>query len=59
MTTRESISCASISCENKQYSQEYPEMDNISLDILNNDCLEHIFKFLPVVDRMRSERGEY
>jgi len=56
MTTIQSISCGS---ENKQYSQEYPEMDNISLNILNNDCLEHIFKFLPVVDRMRSERGKY
>jgi len=55
MSTEQSISRES---ENDQYSQKYPEKNNISIDILNYDCLRHIFRFLPVVDRLRSERGE-
>ncbi|XP_058795715.1 F-box/LRR-repeat protein 20-like isoform X1 [Phymastichus coffea] len=27
-----------------------------SVDVLNNDCLLHIFQLLPIVDRVRSER---
>jgi len=45
--------------ENKQYSQKHTQQDNISIDILNDDCSEHIFNFLPIADRLRLERGEY
>jgi len=45
--------------ENKQYSETYPEQNNISIEILNDDCLGHIFKFLPAVDRLQAEKGEY
>jgi len=56
MTTKQNVSCES---ENMQYFQKYPE-ENISfIDILNNNCLANIFKFLPLVDRLNSERGEY
>jgi len=56
MATKQSISCKS---ENEQYSQKCSEEDNISINILNDDCLGHIFKCLPIADRFRSERGEY
>jgi len=54
MSIKRSISCES---ENEQYFQEYPEENNISINILNDDCLEHVFKFLPIYDRVRSEKG--
>lgn len=46
---------------NEQYAQEYLQNDinSISIHILNDDCLRHIFIFLPIFDRVRIERGEY
>lgn len=46
---------------NEQCTQEYLQNDinNVSIHILNDDCLRHIFLFLPIVDRVRIERGEY
>jgi hypothetical protein len=43
--------------ENEQSSQEYPQKYNIN--ILNDYCLEHIFKFLPIADRIRLGKGEH
>jgi len=34
--------------ENQQYSKEYPEKDNISIDILNDDCLAYVFRFFQI-----------
>jgi hypothetical protein len=45
--------------ENERSSEEYSQKNNTSIDVLNNDCLEYIFKFLPIADRMRLEKGEY
>jgi len=39
--------------------KSFPEKTDTSIDILNDDCLEHVFKFLPIVDRIRSENGKY
>jgi len=56
MSTEKIISRESV---NKQYFENYPEGDNSSINILNDDCLAYVFKFLPIADRLRSERGEY
>ncbi|XP_032681321.1 F-box/LRR-repeat protein 2-like [Odontomachus brunneus] len=32
------------------------DFQNASINILNDDCLKHIFQFLPIVDKMRIER---
>jgi len=57
MTTKQSI--FTTESENEQCSQEDCGKDNISIDILNDYCLAHLFKFLPIADRLRSEKGEY
>ncbi|XP_026667916.1 F-box protein SKIP2-like [Ceratina calcarata] len=42
---------------NEQYNEEYLQNDmHTSIQILNNDCLIHIFLQLPIVDRIRIER---
>jgi len=46
-------------CSKNEESQIYPDEDNITINILNDDCLAHMFSFLPIADRLRSERGEY
>lgn len=33
--------------------------DGALINRLNNDCLRHIFNFLPFIDRVRVERGKY
>jgi len=44
----------------EQYPHNYREENNISIDILTDDCLGHIFKYLSIANRLRSiERGEY
>ncbi|XP_011707840.1 PREDICTED: putative RNA-binding protein EEED8.10 isoform X2 [Wasmannia auropunctata] len=41
----------------EQYDQKYLQNDNesVSIHILNDDCLRHIFLFLPIVERVRIE----
>lgn len=43
------------------YGHEYFQNDtqNVSIHMLNDDCLRHIFLFLPIIDRVRIEIGEY
>ncbi|XP_067209749.1 F-box/LRR-repeat protein 2 isoform X1 [Linepithema humile] len=43
---------------NEQCTQEYLQNDTnrVSIHILNDDCLRHIFLFLPILDRVRIER---
>lgn len=40
--------------------REYPrnDTDRVSIHTLNDDCLRHVFLFLPIVDRVRVEIGE-
>jgi len=46
--------------EEEQYCPHYPVENKISIDILTDDCLGYVFKFLPFVDRARTiERGKY
>jgi len=40
-------------------TKNYPEENSNSINILNDDCLGHIFKFLDTAERVRLERGEY
>ncbi|EZA47801.1 Putative RNA-binding protein EEED8.10, partial [Ooceraea biroi] len=42
----------------EQYSQGCLQNDseNVSIHMLNDDCLRHIFLFLPIADRVRIER---
>lgn len=50
-STKEKKSC------NEQCNEEYLQNDmQNSIQILNNDCLIHIFLQLPIVDRIRIER---
>lgn len=35
------------------------DTENVSIHMLNDDCLRHIFLFLPIIDRVRIETGEY
>jgi len=44
----------------EQYVHKYLQNDteNVSIHMLNDDCLRHIFLFLPIVDRVRIEIGE-
>lgn len=45
----------------EQCSQEYEENDislETNIQTLNDDCLMHIFLQLPIVDRIRIERGK-
>jgi len=39
-----------------QCSQEYIQNDQ-SINILNDDCLKHIFQYLPIMDKISIERG--
>ncbi|XP_032667041.1 F-box/LRR-repeat protein 2-like isoform X2 [Odontomachus brunneus] len=32
------------------------DFQKVSINILNDDCLKHIFKYLPIIDKMRIER---
>lgn len=42
---------------NEQYHQCLQnDTENVSIHILNDDCLSHIFSFLPIIDRVRIER---
>lgn len=34
-----------------------PSNSEVTIDGLNDDCLEKIFRFLPLTDRVRIERG--
>jgi len=34
------------------------DTEDVSIHILNDDCLRHIFLFLPIIDRVRIERGK-
>lgn len=34
------------------------DTENVSIHMLNDDCLRHIFLFLPIIDRVRIEIGE-
>jgi len=43
--------------ENIQSFHKYSQRNNF-IDILNDDCLEHVFKFLPIMDRLRLGKGE-
>lgn len=45
----------------EQYVHKYLQNDieNVSIHMLNDDCLRHIFLFLPIIDRVRIEIGEY
>lgn len=52
------------SSEKKSTNEQYHQClqnntENVSIHILNNDCLSHIFLFLPIIDRVRIERGKY
>jgi len=38
---------------------EYSQKNNISINILNDDCLKHVFTFLPIADKLRVEKGKY
>lgn len=40
------------------YNLGYRE-DEISIQKLNDDCLMHIFFELPIIDKIRLERGKY
>lgn len=42
--------------EKEEISLDY-DLDGAEIHKLNNDCLMHIFTFLPIVDRVRAERG--
>jgi len=45
----------------QQYPQEsclQNDTENVSIHMLNDDCLRHIFLFLPIIDRVHIERGE-
>lgn len=45
---------------NEQYHQCLQnDTENVSIHILNDDCLRHIFLFLPIIDRVRIERGKH
>lgn len=46
---------------NEQCNEEYIENDitEIRIQTLNDDCLTHIFLQLPIVDRIRIERGKH
>lgn len=45
---------------NEQYHQCLQnDVEDVSIHILNDDCLRHIFLFLPIIDRVRIERGKY
>ncbi|KYN03547.1 Putative RNA-binding protein EEED8.10 [Cyphomyrmex costatus] len=46
-----------ISERKEQYVHKYLQNDseNVSIHMLNDDCLRHIFLFLPIVDRVRIE----
>lgn len=35
------------------------DSQNISINILSDDCLRHIFQYLPILDKIRIERGKY
>ncbi|XP_050459937.1 F-box/LRR-repeat protein 7-like isoform X2 [Cataglyphis hispanica] len=42
---------------NEQYHQCLQnDIEDVSIHILNDDCLTHIFLFLPIIDRVRIER---
>ncbi|XP_029671318.1 F-box/LRR-repeat protein 7-like isoform X2 [Formica exsecta] len=42
---------------NEQYHQCLQnDVEDVSIHILNDDCLRHIFLFLPIIDRVRIER---
>lgn len=45
----------------EQYVHKYLQNDteNVSIHMLNDDCLRHIFLFLPIIDRVRIEIGKY
>jgi len=58
-TYNTNINISALEENRKQYFQTYPQENNISIDILNNDCLGYIFKCLPIADRLRSQMGEY
>lgn len=34
------------------------DTEDVSIHILNDDCLRHIVLFLPIIDRVRIERGK-
>jgi hypothetical protein len=40
----------------EQRSQKYLQNDQF-INILNDDCLKHIFKYLPITDKISIERG--
>lgn len=42
----------------EEYLQDDTEEGPSMNEYLNDDCLSHIFQFLPVVDRFRIERGK-
>ncbi|XP_029166421.1 putative RNA-binding protein EEED8.10 [Nylanderia fulva] len=46
------------SSEEKSTNEQYLQNDteNVSISRLNEDCLRHIFSFLPIIDRIRIER---
>jgi len=57
MSTEERI-CLEGEIEQK-YAQKCYQENNISIDILDDYSLHHVFKFLYIRDRMRLEMGEY
>lgn len=44
---------------NSEISTSFELNEDSQIHQLNNDCLLHIFTFLPIVDRIKMERGIY
>ena len=44
------------SCEDINDNNEF-ETATISIDMLNDDCLINIFEYLPIINRVRVEKG--
>ena len=42
----------------EQLSQYYASGNEVTIHHLNDDCLMHIFLYLPIIDRIKIERGK-
>lgn len=45
------------SSDSKEISTDYILNEEAEIHKLNDDCLMHIFSFLPIADRVKTERG--
>jgi len=60
-SSKESNKASERRIANEQYSHKFLQNDteSVSIHMLNDDCLRHMFLFLPIVDRVRIEIGIY